>query len=167
MILVVASGLVGRFLYRKIHHGLYGSEATLKELEQKLARRLEALEPLLRAMPAVKQEMDRFAALVSARPERWHARAGHFLSLGAKRLLAGRRVRRAIAAQIPAGRRPSSRADFTVLLKTMDASLRAVQRSAQFSTYERLFSLWHAIHLPFLGMLVITAVIHVVAVHMY
>jgi hypothetical protein len=42
-----------------------------------------------------------------------------------------------------------------------------VRRAAQFATFEKLFSLWHVVHVPFLCMLVITAVIHVVAVHAY
>ena len=33
--------------------------------------------------------------------------------------------------------------------------------------YERLFSLWHILHLPLFIMMIITAVIHIFAVHMY
>ena len=171
MVLVVSSGLVGRVLYRKIHHGLYGSHATLKELQQSMTQELEALEPVLRRMPLVKQEVDRFAAMVSHRPQGWHLRAAHFLSLGAKRIAAGRRLRRAIAAY-PAAESVnpvtvSSHTNLTDLLRTIDVTLQAAQRTAQFTTYERLFSLWHIIHIPFIFMLAITAVIHVVAVHAY
>ena len=35
------------------------------------------------------------------------------------------------------------------------------------NSYERLFGLWHVFHLPFFYMLVVTAIVHVVAVHMY
>ena len=165
MLLVVASGLVGRFIYRKIHHGLYGSHASLKELEQALAQEFEALQPLLRRMPLVRQELERFAALVSHRPAGRVARAAHFLSLGAKRMLALGGLRRTLAAD--AGRGPASQADLNTLLRTIDRTLQAAQRRAQFSTYERLFSLWHVIHIPFLCMLVFTALVHVVAVHVY
>jgi len=41
------------------------------------------------------------------------------------------------------------------------------QRVAQFSRYERLFSLWHVLHVPLLWMMVLSAVAHVVAVHAY
>jgi hypothetical protein len=169
MLLVVGSGLVGRFIYRKIHHGLYGSHATLKDLEQALAREFEALEPVLRRMPLVKQEVERFAALVSHRPASRVARAVHFLSLGAKRLLAARRLRRALAAYATAeaDHLVASRANLSTLPQTINSTLQAVQRRAQFSTYEQLFSLWHVIHIPFLCMLVVTALVHVVAVHAY
>lgn len=169
MLLVVASGLAGRFIYRKIHHGLYGSHATLKELEQALARECQALEPILCRMPRVKHEVERFVALVSHRPASRAARAVHFLSLGAKRLLAERRLRDTLAAYATdeGYRLVASHANLRNLLQTINTTLQAVQRRAQFSTYERLFSLWHVIHIPFLCMLVITALVHVVAVHIY
>ncbi len=169
MLLVVASGLIGRFLYRKIHRGLYGSELTLKELQQTLQRDLQTLAPHLRALPDVHAEIDRFVALVAAPPPGWQQRTTHFLSLGWKRWQVHRRVRRALAATAsPAGgHADSTRAGLQALLRTIDAVLRAAQQAAQFSTYERLFSLWHVVHLPFLCMLVITAIIHVVAVHVY
>ena len=45
--------------------------------------------------------------------------------------------------------------------------LKRVRRVAEFHSYERLFSLWHVFHLPFFYILVVTALLHVVAVHMY
>jgi hypothetical protein len=58
-------------------------------------------------------------------------------------------------------------ADLDELLLNIDATLRAAQTTAQFSTYERLFSQWHTVHIPFLFMLLLTALVHVVAVHAY
>jgi hypothetical protein len=45
--------------------------------------------------------------------------------------------------------------------------LRRVRRVAELGSWERLFSLWHVFHLPFFYMLVLAALIHVLAVHMY
>jgi hypothetical protein len=42
-----------------------------------------------------------------------------------------------------------------------------VVRVAQYSAYERLFALWHLAHLPFVYLLIISAVVHVIAVHAY
>jgi hypothetical protein len=47
------------------------------------------------------------------------------------------------------------------------AYVAAVLTEAHFSAYERLFSLWHALHLPLFFLLVVAVVVHVVAVHMY
>ena len=45
--------------------------------------------------------------------------------------------------------------------------LKAARNAAQFGAYERLFSLWHILHVPFVFMLVVSGVVHVIAVHMY
>ena len=43
----------------------------------------------------------------------------------------------------------------------------AVNRAAAFAFYERLFALWHVLHLPFFILLVLAAIVHVIAVHLY
>ena len=45
--------------------------------------------------------------------------------------------------------------------------LRAVNSAAQFTTFERIFSLWHVMHIPLIYMLILSACYHVLAVHMY
>lgn len=152
MLLVVASGLVGRFLYRRVHHGLYGSRATLHEAQQLLHKQLAELEPGLRGSPELQHEMQRFLTLAAAEPANWRQRMAHFVTLGWKRALTWHRVRRITRGPV---------------LQTIDRTLRAAQQAAQFSSFERLFALWHVVHIPFLCLLVITAIIHVVAVHAY
>jgi hypothetical protein len=43
----------------------------------------------------------------------------------------------------------------------------AVRNVAQFRFHERMFALWHVLHVPLLVVLVAAAVVHVVAVHLY
>jgi hypothetical protein len=45
--------------------------------------------------------------------------------------------------------------------------LAEIRKVAQFAFFERLFSLWHIIHVPFFLMMVMSALVHVLAVHMY
>ncbi len=169
MLLVVASGLVGRYIYGKIHHGLYGSHASLMELERALTREIDTLAPTLQRMPELKREIDRFASLVSLSPVSRTARAAHFLCLGLRRIFAARRLRQMLTSYAASGadRIGASHADLSALMIMINTTLLAAQRRAQFSTYDRLFALWHVIHIPFLCMLVITAIVHVVAVHAY
>lgn len=169
MLLVTGSGLVGRFLYRQIHHGLYGSQATLQELREALTHDLAALTPQIDAMPGVRDEIERFVNLASVQHTGWVQRTMHFLVLAWQRRRTHERARRDIMKLVMAGAFQSieMRARLSELLKTIDRTLRAAQRTAQFSTYERLFALWHVVHIPFLGMLVLTAIVHVVAVHVY
>jgi len=49
----------------------------------------------------------------------------------------------------------------------VDRRLAATRRVAGFEGYERLFSLWHALHIPLIFMMIIAAIIHVIAVHVY
>lgn len=169
MLLVVASGIIGRVIYRKIHHGLYGSRATATELQRQLELQLASLQGALAGLPAIEREIGRFSALVSLQAQgRWQ-RGLHLASLGWKRYLASRRVHKAIAGyEMKVGADDTAtHAHLLALAKTIDDTLKAMQRTAQFSTFERLFSLWHVVHIPFLCMLVVTALVHVVAVHAY
>jgi hypothetical protein len=43
----------------------------------------------------------------------------------------------------------------------------AVNKAATLAFYERLLSLWHVLHVPLFILLVLTAIVHVIAVHLY
>ena len=169
MLLVAASGIVGRFIYRRIHRGLYGSRTSQEELQQSLEKQLQTVQSSPILPDEVKQEIERFARLVSFVPANRWQRFLHFVSLGFRRHLAGKRTRLTMARHAESARTVmhGTLANLDELLLNIDATLRAVQTTAQFSTYERLFSLWHTVHIPFLFMLLLTAVVHVVAVHAY
>lgn len=42
-----------------------------------------------------------------------------------------------------------------------------MRAAASFSAYERIFSLWHVMHIPLVYLMVLSAAWHVLAVHMY
>jgi len=45
--------------------------------------------------------------------------------------------------------------------------VQASRQVAEFRVYERLFSLWHVLHLPLFFMLLAAGIVHVIAVHVY
>ena len=53
------------------------------------------------------------------------------------------------------------------LTSLLQQYLAAACAAARFGAIERLFSLWHVAHLPLVVILVLTALFHVLAVHMY
>ncbi|MBD5803518.1 hypothetical protein AZOA_29580 [Azoarcus sp. Aa7] len=165
-LLVAASGAVGRFFYRRVHRGLSGSRATLQEMQAEFDRHTRSLGPLLGHHPAVQHEFARFSELATREPRGRGERIVHFLALGWQRAHAGRRVRAALGGRFDA-HSDMHASELAGLLRTADAALIAAQRTAQFATYERLFSLWHVVHIPFLYLLILTSVVHVVAVHAY
>ncbi len=173
MLLVAASGIVGRFLYRRIHHGLYGSRTTLKETRQGLEELLAKLGPQIERVPELQYGLETFTGRAANKTGRRSERALEFLLLGWRRRQAVNAVKRAL-------RRPNftiettnssdhlpGTEDLVSLIKAVDKAFYGIHRTAQFSTYERLFSLWHVAHVPFVYLFVVTAVIHVVAVHVY
>jgi len=153
-LVVAGSGVVGRVVYVRIHHRLSGQRATLEEVREHVDRsRLtladregsDELGRLLRGFEADALVLNRGLG-----PE----------LLG--RLLIGIRTRRTAwaARRILKGTPRETR-------RELDDYLRSVRRVAAFSLYERIFALWHAIHLPLCFLLFATAAVHVVAVHMF
>jgi len=172
MLLVAASGIVGRFVYTKIHHGLYGRQATLQERQERLGRASGAVRSKLRFSDDLERRLAAFEAYATAE------RAGLF---GARRFLAValrarwlhrrtlREIRRVLAAAALEQRwtREQVATRLRIARRMLEDYLDSLQDVAQFRVYERLFSLWHVLHVPFVYMLVICAIVHVVAVHMY
>jgi hypothetical protein len=173
MLIVAASGLVGRYLYSKIHLGLYGRKAAVREILSDA----DALRHMFgEGMPLSDRaiaELNAFAKLAMAprtgalanlwwmsvlnlrtraARKRLSAEARQFITIEGKRQRWPRRLRR---------KRRAAAVELIAL------HLAAVRKAAAFAFYERLFALWHVLHLPLFILLVLAAVIHVVAVHFY
>jgi hypothetical protein len=173
MLTVAGSGFIGRYLYAHVHHGLYGSKLELGELQAGAAG--------LRDMPrSVSFLPDLIARLETA--EQRVLRAGPKLSLlGLIRPLfvaiAGFHARWRLHAYIRRELRVAARRSAVIAAEArrlrqsarayVDRRLAATRRVAQFEGYERLFSLWHALHIPLIFMLIIAAIVHVIAVNVY
>lgn len=173
MLLVAGSGVVGRFIYRKIHHGLYGRSATLQEIQARLGTSQNDVKSKLHFAAALGQCLTQFERWALADHPHWWQRAWRFLVIGisARRIYrkAGRDLRRAMKAY--AMHQAWDREKYERRLqrsgRILRAHLNAVVDVVRFTAYERLFSLWHILHVPFVFMLVISGVAHVIAVHMY
>lgn len=173
MLIVAGSGIIGRFIYTKIHHGLYGRQATLRERQEHLGLQGESLKSKFHFAPRVEQRLKDLEA--------YAADQTHLGLLGIRRFVAltvrtryvywqgmrevGRILSRAAAERNwPRGERAHR---IRVARRILKGYMRELQEVAQFRTYERLFSLWHVLHVPFVFMLVFSAIVHVVYVHMY
>lgn len=163
MLIVAGSGFVGRFAYVRVHRGLFGQKESLREVIARAEASRSALHAALRALPGVAEPVRAFeaAALAPTRGalgELWRA-----LVLGGRTRATQRRtlrlLRAAPASALPVGPEPVARA--------LRAHLALVRRVAEFGFYERVLSLWHALHVPLCVVLFIAAAIHVIAVHLY
>src|SRR5581483_6645239 len=173
MLTVAGSGLIGRYIYARIHHGLYGSKLSLGELRRgaeslrassgafaflpELVDRLERVESKLLS-PAARVPILGIARLlgayVVAAHARWQLRGYVRKSL---------RAAAARSTTIAAERKRLRRAAFAYI----DRRLAATRRVAGFEAHERLFSLWHALHLPLIFLMLVAGIVHVIAVHVY
>ena len=173
MLLVAASGIVGRFIYVRIHHGLYGTRMTLAQLQAEVGLSTDKLRSKLAFAPRVEQSLRQFEAAAIARPRNVVHDAWLFLSLGARARWVRRRCIREFARVYRMHARAFSwdaaaqRRHLAGGRAFIEDFVQSVQRVAQFSRYERLFALWHVLHVPFVWMMLLSAIAHVVAVHAY
>ena len=49
----------------------------------------------------------------------------------------------------------------------LDMYIAAMRKASRLALFERLFGLWHILHLPLFVILVFAATVHVIAVHLY
>jgi hypothetical protein len=173
MLLVAGSGLVGRYFYTKIHYGLYGRKADLINLGSDTAMARAELDPVFDVVPVMKTRLQRLE-------ERAMLTQHGFLSCLANVLVINIRSRwcwfvsvRELRQFFKSGprlenlTREQRRHYYKKIRYFLSIYMHAVRKVAGFSLFERLFSMWHVLHLPIFVMLLITGIIHVYAVHMY
>lgn len=164
MVLVFLSGVMGRFLYSKIHYGLGGSKAQLADVQTSLVTSGKRIKS---------RRLDAFAASVMSHP-------GSLLNAGLDLMVFGWRsrwlayqLRRDMKRHLKsmAKREAWSAAELRRQRKAFQQQLRAymftLRKVALFSVYERFFSFWRHAHVPLLYLLLFSGVVHVIAVHMY
>ena len=167
-IVVAASGIVGRYLYAKIHAGLYGQRTTFDGIQQAVreSRISDSIPPDVLAL--INQRLEPLEESVSKADNRIGAALGGAyavtLRLARLRVTLRSEVRRLAigAAANGAGQRAMSHS-----LGFLSYRLSVLRKFAQLRACERLFGLWHVVHYPLFMVLVIAATVHVIAVHMY
>lgn len=169
MLLVAGSGLVGRFVYRHIHQGLYGRETTLDEAEQQLNESAESVQSILSIAPGIEAKLDDFRSYSVQKLEGALARSWRFVTLRMHGHNLARAVRKeAWHALEQTGRAKNWPHEELVTQKNLASErifgyVDAVCSAATYATWVRLFALWHVVHVPFLYLLIITGVVHVIA----
>jgi hypothetical protein len=175
MLLVSGSGTFGRFFYTKIHHGLYGRQATVRELQASLENSGE-LVSVFGFAPGVEKALTDFRAGAESQDYKKSASFASFFAIGFQaRMLSrdlSREVRRVMqtqAAQSHFTREQLANTESLILdyHGKIVSYLNAVRDASQFHTYERMFSWWHIFHIPLVYMMVFSAIYHVYAVHAY
>lgn len=153
MLIVALSGLVGRSLYQRIHHGLYGSKRRFEEFycDNDLSGLL--LDGSGDIDFAVVDELEEVESRLTGLRTGVNRSLGFYL--GTKSHI-GKLERKVENSNL--GERVKSQ---------ICARLKDLRSICRFGINEILFSYWHVLHLPLFIMLILSGFIHVFVVHFY
>ena len=171
MLAVSGSGLVGRYFYTRIHHGLSERATTLAELQNN-AERLKAVTLSVPFMPELLQrliqEEQQLLRRVNSCPVLLRPPVAFLLAA-----IASNKLTRYVQQSLRMAIRQSA------VLVSQQKRLERVARGyirqrigttrelSEFQAYTQLFSLWHLLHLPLFFMLLIAGIVHVISVNVY
>ncbi|MEQ1754389.1 MAG: hypothetical protein ABL973_09680 [Micropepsaceae bacterium] len=173
MVTVMLSGIVGRYIYGKTHHRYSGELRTLQEMRAQAQQargdlqfdfmKIHRVQTMLDGLE--RRVLDPDHGLLSSS---W-LHLDFSLSMGDYR----RKLLKHAFASIDENARfhgldrRQNRAQKKAASEYLTTYLRSLQSAAQFKFYERMFALWHVLHVPLLFVLIAAAVVHIVAVHLY
>lgn len=173
MLIVVASGIIGRYLYSKVHMGLYGRKTEVRQILADASVLKQALGEDLPQTAQLLEELHAFEARILNPHMGFLSQGWIFFTIGMKQtFLRNRLMRTAKAIITKEGKRRgwsrSARKKRQALVREhLGLYFAAVTKAARFGIFARLFALWHVLHMPLFFLLVAAAIVHVVAVHLY
>ena len=173
MLIVAISGLFGRYFYTRIHYGLYGRKATFASLRADSEALSRKLGPLFELQPKAKKLLTGYEQSVLQAPRGMIASAVHWIRMRytAARLYGS--VIRALnnkllaAAHLKGWDRGKVRRKQLRLRSMLLEHRKVLRQILELHFYERLFAIWHLLHMPLFIMMVVTGFVHVYAVHAY
>jgi hypothetical protein len=172
MVMVALSGVLGRYIYTRLHAALDARVRTLAKLQNRNARGRSDRDPLA-LLPGLLDTLDRLEMRLSPPPKDAVAAAFHLgtacyrvpVAHWIARRAVDHAVRIAVSTGYPVLRHPRRLA---VLARGYAyRRLRAARGVEDIRMYTTLFSWWHILHMPLFFMLLIAAIVHVIAVNIY
>jgi hypothetical protein len=173
MLIVAASGVVGRFIFARVNRGLRGEQTDFRELQSKAGLDQDEARSRLEFAPAVEDRLKAFSDAELHAKAGWITELRRVFWLPLSQWVVYRHCVKELHRPIRelAKKGNWSQEDLQRREGKCRALVRrylvAVVRVAQYTAYARLFSLWHVAHIPFVYLLIVSAIVHVVAVHAY
>lgn len=169
MLIVSGSGIVGRYFYGKIHRGLYGKRKEVRDLMAEANGFRQAIKAdittadLLEEMDQLQQDASESVGNIVTAASKASRVSGRARRLR-KYLL--RTMRRNLR-QAKKTRNRAAIIEYRQHIAFSKTYFKRLEQAAELSLYERLFAAWHVLHLPLFFLLIVTGIIHVIAVHLY
>lgn len=173
MLLVALSGIIGRFVYRRVHRGLYGSALTMSGVQTQLRASEQQIGSVFQLSPAIESTLKQFREYATTSQPGLPQKVWRFMTLRFRSRSVLRHVRQMVkkALAVQARRENWSkgqlRLNYVVAIEEIDNYVESVIEFTQLSHWLKLFSLWHVAHVPFIYLLVFSGIAHVIAVHLY
>jgi hypothetical protein len=173
MIIVVVSGIVGRYLYVYVYENLEGSSAALRSVQSFLSSKKDHSRRATGFSPQAIDLMAQYSQYVStAQATTW----GKFRSLltmarHEKQLIDRCKDEIVRTLKTEAAQQKWSKGRYVTEVKVgydvLKDYIRAADITARYAYWEQKLSWWHLLHIPLVYILLASGIYHVVAVHMY
>jgi hypothetical protein len=173
MVVVAASGIIGRFLYIHVYQGLGGRHLTLDELEGFLASRSDQAFHALDLAPHIRDALENYRLQAFTKDASAWDQFKRFIAVSWRRQRLAERTHaelRSILRLHGKHHRWSEEkylSEVKAVEDLIDNYLRAVDVTARLTFWERFLAGWAIAHIPVIYILAVSAIAHVVAVHIY
>lgn len=174
MLVVMLSGVIGRFLFVRVNLGLAAQSHALERLGSMVGISQMETYQHLESFPQVIELLDEFEkhSLVP-QDNRLVTHIYRLISLPKMRSQTLAKSKTMLSQELECRAR-----DYAWTLREtkrlqnkatsrVDAHLSVIMKVGFLLTYRRLLSTWHVAHIPFVYLLILSAVVHIVAVHAY
>jgi hypothetical protein len=173
MLAVAGSGVVGRYIYTRLHANLEGHSYSLEQLKA-AGTRMASQPTSVQFLPELLRVLEKIEKRWIEAPRNPVWRLPHLLSGALRVAIARWRMRVAIRHAVERAQRNGSEliaAHSQRLARVVELYARrrldAGRRITEYQLYSKLFSLWHVLHIPLFFMLLIAGTVHVVAINIY
>ena len=164
MILVFVSGVMARFIYAKTHYGLDGSVGQVKDIKNEIE---------MAGLKIKSKSLDVFTEKVLKHQEYFLYALWDWFTFGWRSRWLYFRLTESMHNQLKAMQEANNwdNTAVEVRLEEFKQKLRTyismLNKVTLFGVYERFFAFWRNAHVPLLYLLLMSSIVHVLAVHMY
>jgi hypothetical protein len=172
MLVVAGSGVIGRYIYTRLHAQMDGHVDTLEQLKT-IGERLRSQTTSIQFLPGLLEAIDEIERRLILPPRNPFGRFLHLFTGGMRSAIARWKARREIIRAVQYARRQdrviaaNAQRIAQVAYRYADRRFEAGRRAHEYQLYARIFSLWHVLHIPLFFMLLIAGIVHVVAINVY
>ena len=160
MMIVVGSGVVGRYIYRHFQFSLSGERASLREMNEEIEKLKERIRVQFSDSRKILEDINRFFGM----REKKSSGFLHSVVLMIRMDWLDRKLRKEVLRYLKERKYhllEGSFEEMVLKLISLEKNVSVLESTA------KLFSVWHKLHVPFIWILIVTFLIHIAAVMIF